>query len=692
MRRTVAPKPEFIASMEKTELLSHEGIKLSEIFVLPTLTSHIAQRGSKAQLIERRIPSVDSLLSGGHMLVHGAEMSGKTALARYLFLDLSRKGAAVLFVDLKASHGAANERTLNTLYENQFSGDYDLWRRKSGKTAVVDNVDSAPRARKFIALLKERFDRIVVFLTTDTFLAYYRDDRALVDFTEVRLEQLTYVQQERLIRTRLGLMAKGRAPVTDGSVDHVEKQVDNIIHRRIVPRYPFYVLSIVQTFEGYMPSNLAITSYGHCYHALIVAKLIKAGVDRSDEDLNACFNFAEHLAFALNQAGLSDHADVPDCFDFEAFIEGYRKTYLIRTSLLSRLRDGEYGIISNNGMFKIPYMHYYFLGKYLAGSRTDAAREVVDRMCDRSYVRSNHLTLLFVIHHAADNRVINAIVRIASKTLPDVEPASLSPKETARFNEIISGFSKTVLNDGDIDGERKREREAREDPAMDEAAEKPEAEERPGDSVERANHWYRMLKNNEILGQVLRSRYGRLTRDEITSTIETISQGGLRLVNHILKDEREIEDLARFVGERIGWNATHRQIARLIQLASFLWTITNIEAIVGCVNGANIREVLAEVVEKRQTPAYEVIGYFSQLDSARELNDDIKKNLRALLRHHSDPFIKAVLSLRTQHYMNTHRSDRAIEQGFCNLLGIPPSRLALRQSRNGRRPPPRAKH
>ena len=334
VRQTIAPKPDFLSGMEETDLLSHEGIKLSEIFVLPPLTSYETQHRAKAQMLERRIPDMDDLLTHGNMLIHGAEMSGKTTLARQLFIHLTRRGDGVLFVDLEASHGAPNERTFKTLYEHQFSGDYDLWYRKSGKTAIVDNVDSAPRAGRFITALKERFERVVVMVPTDTFIAYYRDDRALADFTEIRMGQLTAVQQEQLIRTRLHLTAKERANVTDGAVDQVEKQVDNVIYRRIVPRYPFYVLSIVQTFEGYMPSNLSITSYGHCYHALIVAKLIRAGVDRSDEDLNACFNFAEHLAFARYGTGEAD-GDGTASFDFKSFVAKYRETYLIRTSLLN---------------------------------------------------------------------------------------------------------------------------------------------------------------------------------------------------------------------------------------------------------------------------------------------------------------------------------------------------------------------
>ena len=89
-------------------------------------------------------------------------------------------------------------------------------------------------------------------------------------------------------------------PISDGLVDRAEKHVNSvIISDKVVPRYPFYVLSILQTYEAYMPSNLSVTSYGHCYYVLIFASLVRAGISRTDDAINACFNFAEHLAYDI---------------------------------------------------------------------------------------------------------------------------------------------------------------------------------------------------------------------------------------------------------------------------------------------------------------------------------------------------------------------------------------------------------
>ena len=64
------------------------------------------------------------------------------------------------------------------------------------------------------------------------------------------------------------------------------------------------------------------------------------------------------------------------------------------------------------------------------------------------------------------------------------------------------------------------------------------------------NEIYRVLKSNQILGQILRNKYGSLERSKIEEVVEVIVDGGLRLVNVVLKDDKEIEQLALYVREK----------------------------------------------------------------------------------------------------------------------------------------------
>ena len=122
------------------------------------------------------------------------------------------------------------------------------------------------------------------------------DDDRLARFRVVEILPLTHAKQEQLIRRRLSLSDRPDTHVTDGRIDQVENQVNAvIISNRIVPRYPFYVLSILQTYEAFMPTNMSITSHGYCYQVLIIAHLLKAGISRSDDEIDSCFNFVERL-------------------------------------------------------------------------------------------------------------------------------------------------------------------------------------------------------------------------------------------------------------------------------------------------------------------------------------------------------------------------------------------------------------
>ena len=99
--------------------------------------------------------------------------------------------------------------------------------------------------------------------------------------------------------------------------------------------------------------------------------------------------------------------------------------------------------------------------------------------------------------------------------------------------------------------------------------------------------------------------------------------------------------------------------------------MANIDKVVSAVSNKNIASAVNKVVEKHDTPAYDLVGYFSRLDSCHQLSESELKHLKSLLtKHKGNPFIKEVLSLKIRIYMKTHRSKVSIEQKFCSTLGM----------------------
>ena len=522
----------------------------------------------------------------------------------------------------------------------------------------------APSILTFIEHCSETFSHIHLFVSSDVFYSFMTDEIQLADFDQIRLEPLTHTQQEKLIRKRLATLDI-KLPLTDGFIDQAEDRVNSIIiSNRIVPRYPFFVLSILQTYDASMPHSLPITSYGHCYYVFIVASLIRAGISETDDAVNASFNFAEQLALATF-LGRKEATGEP--FNFAAFQEQYRSKYFMETSLLNRLTHKEYGIITSDGKFKTSYMYYFFLGKLLATNR-ELCEAHLDELCDHSYDHGNFLTLLFAIHHATDNKIIDDIVLRTMVELDDIAIATLREDETSRFASIVSELPESVLSSNSVEKERAKERHVKEALEEEEGSEsegqRDVAQERDPEMM-----MLRVLKNNKLLGQVLRNQYGKLPKGQIEEIVETITDSSFRLVNLLLKDEDEIQSIALHLHAKLP-EADLGQVQQMLRLFSFGWTMVHIEQAVNAVSVPGIRDAVDLVVARNGTPAYEIFGYFYDLDSGETLTSEIRDKLASLHTQGQDDFVKRVLSIRTQRYMNTHRSKTNVEQSICSVLGI----------------------
>ena len=658
LRATFTPKPGFLKAIDDSELPSSQPVSLDDIFVFPNLATQPRQVTSQ-RYQEDVLVSAGDLLDLKRAVVHGQDKSGKTALAKHVARKLIDMNEPVLLVTMDTAAGQLGRNFLRNLYESQFQGDFDLWKQQDNKTLLVDDMTETPQVLSFIEKHLEEFDRIYLFTSSDIYHAFLMDDVRTASFQIASLKPFTHTQQETLIRKRLATLNREDA-LAAGFVDQAENHVNSvIISNRIVPRYPFYILAVLHIYDTVMPAPISITSYGHCYYIFIVASLSRAGIANTDEAINSCFNFAEQLALATFLAKQQGDAGV----DFAAFKQQYSANYFMETSLANRLTHKEYGIMTEAGEFKTAYMYYYFLGKLLAAD-SSLGEQHLPELAELSYKRDYHLTLLFAIHHATDNSIIDEILLYTMAEGDDVEVATLCQEETARFDSIVSALPTSVLSEQSVEEERAEARQR---------IERIENTHSDDDSDEIAvgagMNILHILKNNEILGQVLRNQHGRLQKDRVEEIVEVIAESSFRLVNVMLKDEDEIRRLAlRIVAESP--DIALDECIRLLTFFSFVWTVICVEQAVYAVSVPGIREAVYSVVARHNTPAYKILGYFCELDNAEELTTSERDSLKALYPERRTDFVGRVLSLRTQNYLNTHRSRPEIAQSICSILGI----------------------
>ena len=210
------------------------------------------------------------------------------------------------------------------------TGDFETWLKTENKVAVIDNYNHNI-SPKIIEFLNANFVMTIITMDDEEYMLYFKDDPTLADFSITFIHRLTLVQQEKLIRNWLSLdINNSMENVNDLDVDNLELKVNNIITTNIiVPRYPFFVLTILQAFEGFMPTNFQITAYGHCYHTLVTAQLIKKNINY--EDIDTCFNFLKILAFDMFETKREGKRYSKT--DYSEFQKQYKSKYRIKFSL-----------------------------------------------------------------------------------------------------------------------------------------------------------------------------------------------------------------------------------------------------------------------------------------------------------------------------------------------------------------------
>lgn len=167
------------------------------------------------------------------------------------------------------------------------------------------------------------------------------------------------------------------------------------------------------------------------------------------------------------------------------------------------------------------------------------------------------------------------------------------------------------------------------------------------------------MKSNEILGQILRNRYGSLRKTQLQSIIGAIRDGGLRLVRIFLLDESQVRQIAKSMGEKYP-GVKEGQIRVLVAGILLFVCIALLERIGEALNKKEVRQLVDLTLGGE--PADDVLRYLTWLDVGDRFRrgrggpgggDDVAR-LRRLWAQHKDETVRRIVSMATQKYMSTH--------------------------------------
>lgn len=665
--------PEFISTLENIEFVSKNvgKIKLSEVFVWPEIRKFSTE--GKDNDFESDFKKIIGN-KNKYLVFKGTILSGRTSLCKKLFIELANSGRHPIWVDGDYIYKTRNfEEIIEEALRKQYLGDVSNYSKTVERTLLVDNYHSKI-SRDFIDRMKGCFDSIIVFIEEEEYLLYFKDEMSIADFDIFSINSMSLVKQEELIINwkKLGMENITDPLLFDRDVETLEDRINNIITRnQVVPRHPFYVLSILQAFEGFMPGDYQITAFGHCYQALITSQLIKKNVHPSE--VGDAFNYLTELSYYIFKS--KNHLNSINAEEFQKFKKNYSDEYIIKDSLLARIEDQEYPIIKKNALirFEHPFIYYYFIGKNLAEKPND---KVIAELCADIYKKNCSNILIFTIHHSQNQKILDEIQLHCMCSFDSFKSSKLDVSETSFMDDLLDTIPKSLLSQKSIAENRRIEREKQTQDLKTTKDTEEDIKDETQISVNRA------MKIVEVLGQILKNRAGSFPKKKIQELTIEIEELGLRVLSYMLNTlkSQEIKDWLlkrlnieeqKWVSEKKNFDSEIKKkfIERNIQFISLITTIGMLNKIYYSVNTEKLISIQEDISASKNVPSYDFINL--QFKLSFDLIDIL--DIRHLHKKYFDSknrWALKAMSLYLQRYINTHAIDYKLKQQICDLLEI----------------------
>ncbi|HIF9187666.1 TPA: metallophosphoesterase [Photobacterium damselae] len=516
-----------------------EELSIDDVFVYPNISNF--SKTSHSSVTRESSRDIFNNYSEHHVIISGDEAIGKTTLLKKLCLDSIKKGDFSAFLDGKKINRADRykqnhlEKNVREQYED-FNFD-DLLKSNDKKVLFIDDFHcikgDGKSIYKMIKMLEKFFDKIVitVSLSYDLEKNQIQSENIFEEqFVSLEILKLGHSLRWELINKWNNL--KSECVVSSQTLikacDKAEKEMNRVIGENYIPSTPFFLLTMLQSMDTNMSSDLKTSSYGHYYHYLITCSLGLAGVDK--DKLEGMFTYLTEMA---NYFNLSDYNEFSKekMWEFNDYInQEYMLQIDCNTRLKTLLKAKILKETNDYYSFRYSYVAYYFLSKYIAENLNETS---IDTMLDDSISKLNQTKnmsmLMFLTHHSKEPIILKKIVERTQSLFSENSACDLG-NDVSFLNEILENIDLQELSYVDSDAAENRRIEA-------ERKDKHECsnhndvieddEDHQINNDDKLNDWIKefnlTFKSVELLGQLTRNYHESLkTRPKLELLSEAI--------------------------------------------------------------------------------------------------------------------------------------------------------------------------
>lgn len=585
-----------------------EVLYLDDLFIYPDLKRNKHDFDDYDVFVNaKNALNINKVLNNKNLII-GSEQSGKSTLAKTLFKDYHSLGYFPILVKGELFKKVAD---FETVISNAFLEQYSSGKLPQADKIIIiiDDITESPMNEKFqrnlISNITQTYGSIVAI--SDSKLRFR--EQLLKDFdqfTTYEITEFSHLQKAELVEkwNTIGIDETSFIEDFQSNVDNMIRNIDSILMKNIVPSKPIFILMILQILESNTQSNFALTSYGHCYHSLIIQAFNKVNVKA--DALNDYFNYLSELAYFIFRKG--NHSIIKE--EFEEFKVYYSNNYYLASheEVSDKLTKSKIIQIWNERVrFQYKYIYYFFVAKKITELTIEQSLLVIDELCSKIHTEKCANILIFITHHTRDSVIIDRISDTLSNIFKDHKEATLGKKDVDFLNEMAFEIPKIVM-DKSKDVEEERKNYLIEKDKIDRASTSNNGDynfnddEDDNEDIEAVNKDLldvnRSYKALEVLGQIIRNRKGSIPIPQLEKLGAQTYSIGFRYLDFYYSITRELKDeiiaeVHRLISEKKSW--TTEKIAKEASL--FYWTYSYIMSL-------NVIKKIAHSVGHKELTAY----------------------------------------------------------------------------------------
>lgn len=525
-----------------------EIIQLSDVFVSPDMV----ELHSDADTQETENASVFLQMKEQHkrVLVYGDEQFGKTSLLKHLYAQLFCQGVKPLIFDAKEATGTEENfrRHVDRLVADQYGEEavhkYALLPFDE-KIALVDNLDEVGSRGDVLARalrnIETLFGRVIATAGERyevSIMSSAEAAKATANYKDFRMLGFGYKLRYELILRWYQIGSQLGEQELQQKVHAAEKAINGVLSKGLVPMTAFNTLVLLQTIEVNEKASLANAGTAQYYEYMFRHSLMLARV-KADE-MDEILSYLTYLAWDYYQRKEKVISSA-DILKFNTWFseEIHPTDPFERVELLKRTKI----FVPRNGGFTFgySYLEYFFVAKYLAlHNEQPEIREHIKRLCQHLYLRENANIALFLTHHIQNNWIIQEIADLLSSILETVPILKLET-DAELLNSWVSEKARVLVDTTNVE-DNNREARQTEDKVAKLPERMPETEVSSIQELDQVTQLNLLFKTSEILGQVLKGRYGSIPKAIKTNLVTRLFDAPLRGINFFISLINEAPD------------------------------------------------------------------------------------------------------------------------------------------------------